>query len=91
MRRFSKEDEELFIEDYLNRFYSKFDPHDTITLLYDHRKNRFIDACFGNVIEDIYSHLTPDDIYIFKTFGVDQIFTDKKNRFLIELVHMREY
>lgn len=77
-------------------YYSKFDPHDTITLIYDLESNCFMDDR-GNIIYDIYKLISPNQLllfreelpYVFNEF----IFTvpDVTNSFLIDIYYAEVY
>lgn len=65
---------------------SKYDPHDTIMLCYDSGINRFVEASFGYVVQDIHRLLKPWQIMLFKTNNNDYVFPDITDSFLIELI-----
>lgn len=77
-------------------YYSKFDPHDTKTLIYDRRCNCFSNDR-GDVIFDINRLLSPNQLFLFRKeieFSLGEfVYTvpDITNSFLIDIYYAEIY
>lgn len=85
-----------FIQDYMvaiNQIDNRgctdvIDEHNTITLFFDRRINRFIDE-YGNVVHDIYRIITPNQLLMFKE-GLLYMCHDITCSYIVELIDTDE-
>lgn len=70
----------------LEYFYNRYDHNDILTLLFDEGINRFVDTQ-GNIINNIYKILTPNQVMLFKKEKEYVLTPDVSNTRLVELIY----
>lgn len=59
--------------------------NNVMTLYFDVDENRFIDE-FGSIVDNPFIYITPNQLYIFKTYKYQYVVQDVTNSFLVEMV-----